>query len=208
MDYMHKFNENPFQDLYWNLGEQTKETINLIGGNSQNFRMSVKIAEYMTSKYHVNIKVVLPDALKGKLPPFDNIIYMPSTDSGSFDNSDQFKELVSVADYNLLIGEFSKNSITEKAVASACDSKGKIVITRDGVDLLAGFRPEKSLMNENLIIFSSMPQLRFCTNLRWVFQLQLLRSMMAKFWFRRMDLPISFRLVKLATAHLQFGMGN
>ena len=160
MDYMHKYNENPFQDLYWNLGEQTKETINLIGGNSQNFRMSVKIAEYMTSKYHVDVKVVLPDALKGKLPPFDNIIYMPSTDSGSFDNTDQFKELVSAADYNLLIGEFSKNSITEKAIASACDSKGKIVITRDGVDLLAGFKPEKSLMNENLIIFSSMPQLQ------------------------------------------------
>ena len=160
MDYMHKFNENPFQDLYWNLGEQTKETINLIGGNSQNFRMSVKTAEYMTSKFHVNVKVVLPDALKGKLPPLNNIIYMPSTDSGSFDNSDQFKELISAADYNLLIGEFSKNSITEKAIASACDSKGKIVITRDGVDLLAGFKPEKSLMNENLIIFSSMPQLQ------------------------------------------------
>ena len=160
MDYMHKYTENPFEDLYWNLGEQRKETINIIGGNSQNFRTSEKVSGFIAEKYKVDVKVVLPDALKGKLPPLPNIIYMPSTDSGSFDDTDSFKELITAADYNLLIGEFSKNSITEKAICEVCDSKGKIVIARDGVDLLAGFKPEKSLMNENLIMFSSVPQLQ------------------------------------------------
>ena len=160
MDYLHKYTTNPFEDLYWNLGEQTKDTVYIIGGNAQNFRVSEKVTEFIVSKYHVDVKVVLPDALKGKLPPLPNIIYLPSTDSGSFDDTNELQELVKVADYNLLIGEFSKNSITEKAIANVCSSKNKIVVTRDGVDLMTNFQPEKSLMNENLIVLSSMPQLQ------------------------------------------------
>ena len=148
MDYLHKFSDNPYEDLYWNIAEQTKSIVNVIGGNSQNFRTSVKVSEYLTKEFPVDVKMVLPDALKNKLPPLDNIIYMDSTDSGSFDDSDKFKDLVESADYNLMIGDFSKNSITEKAIKNAC-LKGKIVITRDAVDALSNSAPDKDLMNEN-----------------------------------------------------------
>ncbi len=159
MDYLHKFSDNPYEDLYWNIAEQTKSVVNVIGGNSQNFRTSVKVSEYLAKEFPVDVKMVLPDALKNKLPPLDNIIYMESTDSGSFADTDKFKELVESADYNLMIGDFSKNSITEKAIKNAC-LKGKIIITRDAVDALSNSAPDKDLMNENLIIFGSMAQLQ------------------------------------------------
>lgn len=159
MDFMHKINNNPYEDLYWNIAEQTKSVVNVIGGNVQNFHTSAKISEYFSNNYPVDVKTVLPDALKNKLPPLPNLIFLESTDSGSFDDTEKFKELVESADYNLLIGDFSKNSITEKAINNICKT-GKIVITRDAVDNLINSAPERVLMNENLIIFASMAQLQ------------------------------------------------
>lgn len=159
MDYLHKFNDNPYEDLYWNIPEQTKKTVNVIGGNAKNFHVPARVSEYFSNSYPVDVKTVLPDALKSKLPPLPNLIFLESTDSGSFDDSDKFKELAKSADYNLLIGDFSKNSITEKAINSICKA-GKIVVTRDAVDNLINTDLERVLMNENLIIFASMAQLQ------------------------------------------------
>ena len=46
MDYFEKIEKKPSDDLSWNIPEQKRGTVNIIGGNSQNFRTEVKIAEF------------------------------------------------------------------------------------------------------------------------------------------------------------------
>ena len=65
------------------------------------------------------------------------------------------------ADFNLLVGDFSKNSITTQAVAEACQKTVKpFITTRDTVDLLTEGQTERILMNENLILVGSLAQVQ------------------------------------------------
>ncbi len=119
MDYLHRYDKNPFADLLWNIPEQKQGAVNIIGGNSQSFRASVKVAEYLSNNFPIKtISLVLPDALKTKLPPLDNLIFLSSTDSGSFSNADELKNTLNSADFNLIIGDLSKNNITKEVPAA------------------------------------------------------------------------------------------
>ena len=160
MDFLNKINQNPYSDLYWNIPEQKQGTINIIGGNSQTFRTPVKVAEFLSTSYPVrDLKIILPDALKNKLPPLDNMFFVPSTNSGSIADSPLLAEALNSADFNLIIGDLSKSSITAKAIESVCKGTTKpTMITRDTVDLIAENITETTLMNENLILFGSMIQ--------------------------------------------------
>ncbi len=160
MDYFKKIDSRPSDDLLWNVPERKQGSVNIIGGNGQNFRTPVKTAEFLSEKYPVEtINVVIPDALQKKLPPLPNFVFLPSTDSGSF-SGEGLDRALSGADFNLVIGDISKNSITGQAVASAVKSAEKMtLITRDAVDIIAENSPERVLMNENLIFFASIPQL-------------------------------------------------
>lgn len=161
MDFLNKINENPYEDLTWNIPEQPMGTINVVGGNAQSFRTSVKAAEYLSGKFPIKkINVVFPDALKNKLPPLDNFVFLPSTDSGSFGDCEELTELFKESDYNLVIGDLSKNSITAKALNHAYKNSTPCVITRDSVDLFTEESPEKTLMNENLVLFGSMVEMQ------------------------------------------------
>lgn len=160
MDYFEKIETKPSEDLAWNIPERKQGTVNIIGGNSQSFKMPVRIAEFLSDKYPIEtINVVLPNALQGKLPPLPNFVFLPSTDSGSF-SGEGLEKVVNSADFNLFIGDFSKNSITTKEVSGALKIAEKmILLTRDTVDLVAEGNLERLLMNENLIIMASMPQM-------------------------------------------------
>ena len=162
MDFFSKIAAKPDPDLTWNIPEQKQGRLNIIGGNAQSFRTEIKIAEFATQKYPLeNVNIVLPDILKTKLPDLPNFVFLSSTDSGSFANEKELENSLNTADSNLFLGDFSKNSITEKAVASACENSEKpLLITRDAVDLIADQNPEKLLQNENLIFFASLPQLQ------------------------------------------------
>ncbi|MBQ9018062.1 hypothetical protein IJ118_03325 [Candidatus Saccharibacteria bacterium] len=161
MDYLQRIDKNPYDDLLWNVPEQKLGTLNIIGGNAQNFRTSVKTAEFIEKKYQIKeTRLILPDALAGKLPELPNIVFLKSTESGSFASSEELLSALDVADFNLIIGDLSKNSITGKAVVSACQSSAKpVLITRDAVDILAENCDERTLMNENLLIMGSLAQL-------------------------------------------------
>ena len=64
MDYFKKYEENPAEDLKWNLPERKQGAVAVIGGNKQSFIAVSKVAEWL-SNYPVEIiNVVLPDALK------------------------------------------------------------------------------------------------------------------------------------------------
>ncbi len=160
MDYLHKITENTYQDLFWNIPEKKQGSVNVIGGNLQNFRTPTKIAEYIVSKYPIEkVNLVLPDVLKSKLPPLDNLIFLPSTETGSFADGDLLLETYNSGDYNLLVGDFSKNSITGKAVASACKNAAKpLILTRDTLDLLSEEKLERLLMNDSIIMLGSLAQ--------------------------------------------------
>ena len=161
MDYFEKIEKKPEGDLGWNIPEKKIGTVNVFGGNVQNFRAEMKVTEYLSGKYPIeSLNLVLPDALKSKLPDLPNFKFLSSTDSGSFSNAEEITTVFNSADFNLSLGDLSRNSETSKAVASAYESAEKpLIITRDAVDLLAENITEKTLMNDSLIIFASIPQL-------------------------------------------------
>ena len=140
--------------------EQKQGYVNILGGNLQNFRTPVKVAEFCGANYPIKtLNVVLPDALKNKLPPLPNLVFLSSTDSGSLSSGEKITKALDAADFNLLVGDFSKNSITTQAVAEACQKTVKpFITTRDTVDLLTEGQTERILMNENLILVGSLAQ--------------------------------------------------
>ena len=154
--------ENPKKDeILWNVPEVKQGKIAIIGGNAQNFRVAVKTVEYLASEYPLQeVRLILPDALKLQLPPLENAIFLASTDTGSFAKTEELIDVINAADYSLLIGDFSKNTITARAVSGACEIAEKpLVATRDVVDLLASEQAEKWLMNPNIALVATMPQL-------------------------------------------------
>ena len=161
MDYFEKIENNPHEDLYWNIPEKKQGAVNVIGGNGQSFRTEVKVAEYLTGNYPVEIvNTVLPETLKNKLPPVENFKFLPATESGAF-SGEGLVEVINGVDFNLIIGDLSKNAVTGKAVVSACEVAEKMtLVMRDTVDLIAENGPEKVLMNENMIIFGSLAQMQ------------------------------------------------
>ena len=162
MDYFEKLEKNPYEDLKWNIPERKQGIVNVIGGNGQRFRDEVKVAEFLGASYPLQeVKVVVPEALRGKLPDLPNFVFLPAVESGSFDESQGLIDAFGASDYNLVLGDLSKNAVTGKAVASACRNAEKMtLITRDAVDLLAENSPERWLMNENIVIFASVMQLQ------------------------------------------------
>ena len=162
MDGFEKLEKNPYEDLRWNVPERKQGVVNVIGGNGSSFRSDVKVAEFMGSEFPIQeVKVVMPDALKGKLPPLPNFMFLPSTETGSFAESQELIDVFGGADFNLVIGDLSKNAKTGKAIASAVKNSEKItLITRDAVDLIAENVPERVLMNENVIFMASVAQLQ------------------------------------------------
>ena len=162
MEYFEKVEENIAKDLLWNIPERKRGVVNVIGGNGQNFRTPVKVAEYLAEKYPVEtVNLILPDALRNKLPPMSNFKFLKSTETGSFADNTELVANMDSGDYNLLIGDLSKNAVTGKAVVSACVSSEKpMLLTRDAVDLVAENNPGEVLLNEKLVIFGSLAQMQ------------------------------------------------
>ena len=160
MDYFEKI-EVQKEDLTWNIPETNQGSVNVIGGNSKHFKTEIKTTEFI-SKYPIkSLKLILPNSLKSQLPNLPNFVFLESTDSGSFANENELLGSFNSADYNLLLGDLSKNTITEKAVATACKNSEKpLLITRDSIDLITNQQTEKVLMSENVILMASMAQLQ------------------------------------------------
>ena len=162
MDFFQKIEKKPEEELTWNIPEKKSGSVNIVGGNSQSFKTEIKVAEFLGEKYPVEkINVVFPDVLKKQLPPLPNFLFLESTDSGSFKNEKELTDVFNAADYNLVLGDLSKNTITGKALASAYHfSEKPIVLTRDAVDSFSENRPDYNLINENIILFASIIQLQ------------------------------------------------
>ena len=161
MEYFEKLLENPYKDLYWNLPEKKQGVVNVIGGNARSFQSEVKTAEFLMRNYAMEkVEVVLPEALKKQLPELENLRFLPATETGAF-TGEGMLSVMERADYNLLLGDFSKNSITGQAVGKCvAEAKKPILVTRDAVDLVAENQPEKVLMNPGVGFLASLAQLK------------------------------------------------
>ena len=148
-------------DLSWNLPERKQGSINVIGGHAGRFNTEIKISEFITDKFPVKeVHTVLPDSLSTKLPPLPNFIFLKSTDTGSFADADELEDTIASADFSLLLGDFSKNSITTQSILTATGhSTRPLLLTRDTLDLLAESTPDQTLMLGNIIYLASLPQL-------------------------------------------------
>ena len=148
-----------FADLTWNIPDQKSGHISVIGGNSQAFSTPVKISDYLCQKFPLQeLTTILPDSLQKSLPPLENIVFAPSTNSGSFAESPQL--LQSTGDNNLLIGDLSKNTITAKAIAKLIQhTDTPLLITRDTVDLIVS-NAQDIIEHPGLIFVASLAQLQ------------------------------------------------
>lgn len=150
-----------FADLSWNIPEQKTGTFNIIGGNSGSFSTVIHTAEYLAKSFPIKkLNILLPNTLKNKVPPFPDITFLPSTDSGSFDKSPLLNDFVGSADSSIFVGDLSKNSATCVAISDAIKQSNKpVLLTRDAIDLVL---PEMSNLceRENLILVASLAQLQ------------------------------------------------
>ncbi len=168
LSYWHKQTQPLFDNLIWNIPEQKTGHVAIVGGNSQNFSSVIRVSEFINQSFPIKtLTTVLPDALRGKLPPLPNLDFLPSTTSGSFAKSASLELACSKPDATLIIGDLSKNSATGIALAAAIspredsivETPNLLVLARDSVDLLA---PEahRWLNRPNTIIIASMAQLQ------------------------------------------------
>ena len=150
------------EDLAWNFPEQHQGTIKIVGGNASAFSTEVKISEYInkTFPFIKSVKNIFPDALKTKFPPQDNLEFCPSTDTGSFTNSPELRKSLEDADFSILLGDLSKNSVTSIAIAELIkNSNTPTLITRDAIDLVANTAND-FINREQLYIIASMASLQ------------------------------------------------
>lgn len=151
-----------YSDLLWNLPEQKQGSVSVIGGNSQSFASAYRISEYLLNHFPLKtVQLVLPDSLRGSLPPLSNITFTPSTDSGSFAKSPELRSACTNSASNLLIGDFSKNSATTIALIDAVKSTPDtpLILARDTIDLLTP-EAQNFISRKNLTIIASAAQLQ------------------------------------------------
>lgn len=160
-NYFRKQDKPLFSDLFWNLPEQKQGSMAILGGNSQSFAVVNRAVNNVSNDFPVReVVALLPDSLKNKLPPVPELMFFPSTESGSFAKSSEIFHALSSFDYSLIIGDLSKNSETEVAVAEAVKNAQKpMVITRDAIDLLSSDMGE-ILMQEGVVLIGSMMQMQ------------------------------------------------
>lgn len=160
LDYWTKSDEVLDKNIFWNVPEQKTGIFQIIGGNSNNFSTEIHQAEYLNSLPLKEVRLLLPDALRTKVPPVPGIYFAPSTESGSFDKSEELKFAINDADITLLSGDFSKNSKTSVALTSAIKESVKpIVMVRDAVDAVSE-SAEEFIEKGNITIVATMAQLQ------------------------------------------------
>ena len=150
-------------DLSWNFPEQRTGTIKIVGGNSMSFSAEVKAAEFINKSFPFikDVKNLFPDSLKSKFPPLPNLDFYESTDSGSFANSPELRRSLDGADFGLILGDLSKNSVTAIAISEIIKTTPDVplLLTRDTVDLVAP-EAQSFMMQGNLTLVASLGSLQ------------------------------------------------
>jgi len=169
MDYDYWKKQNPespiFPDIEWSKPETKTQSgkLGIIGGNKLGFA-GVAQAYTIASQSGVGqVRVLLPDALKKAIPKIiSDTVYAPTNPSGSL-AKEAIAEMISVgawADEVLLIGDAGRSSETAIAYEQFIQKyTGKLVVTRDAVDLV---KNSTSILIErpNTLLIVSFAQLQ------------------------------------------------
>lgn len=166
LSYWQKQTKPLFADLTWNIPEQKTGRLGLIGGSSQGFNTTIRVAEFLGKTFPIrDLPILLPTTLRTKLLPLPNLNFSPATDSGSFAQSPLLNDFVANNDYTLIAGDLSKNSATAIAIANAIVPQNpqteppRVLLTRDSIDLLTP-NMDQLLINPHLTLFASTTQLQ------------------------------------------------
>lgn len=166
LSYWQKQNQPLFADLAWNIPEQKTGRLGIIGGSSQGFNATIRIAEFLAKTFPIrDLPILLPASLRTKLPPLPSLNFAPATESGSFAKSPLISDFVAANDYTIITGDLSKNSATAVALTDAITSPNSttepphLLLARDAVDLLAPSM-EQLLVSPHLTLFASSAQLQ------------------------------------------------
>ncbi len=161
MDFFEKV-EKLAEDLSWNVPEQKRGRIEVIGGSKGSFRAVVKTAEFVAGKYPVKeVEMVVPESLRGVLPELPNVKFVGATESGALGEEKELEEAFFSGDYNLVMGDLSKNAQTGQILVKILAKVEKpTLITRDTVDLVVETGAERMLENERIVIFASLVQMQ------------------------------------------------
>ena len=160
LDYWIKAEAPIDKNIFWNVPEQKTGSLQIIGGNSNNFSTEIRQAEFLNTLPIRDVRLLLPDILRTKIPPIPGINFAPSTESGSFDKSEELTAAANDADVILFSGDFSKNSKTSVALTTAIKKSLKpIILVRDAVDAVSESADE-FIEKDNLTIIATMNQLQ------------------------------------------------
>ena len=151
-------------DLSWNFPEQKQGTVSIIGGNREAFSTEVKIADCLIKHFPMikEVKNILPDTLKKKLPPFENFNFCPSTETGSLTPSNELTASIVGSGMVIISGDLSKNSLTAIAVSRLvqfADEAMPFILTRDTVDLVKN-EAFNFIERDGIFLIASLVQLQ------------------------------------------------
>lgn len=152
-----------FPDIEWSKPERRDQAgkLAIVGGNKLGFSAVAEAYQTVLSAGAGTARVVLPDVLKGTVPPtLLDILYAPSTPSGSLAKSAE-PELAAAAgwaDATLLIGDAGRNSETAIAYETFIGRyAGPLTVTRDAIDLVKN-NPELLVGRDQTLIVASFAQ--------------------------------------------------
>lgn len=154
-----------FDKLLWSRPENKLHSgrVLVIGGSLGGFSKTVSSYSKLLSAGVGQVTVLLPKAVQKIIGHISSdVIYCPSTDSGSF-SSESFAEMLDLstsADGILLSGEFSNNSQTlvtiEKLVSSVASP---IIVANDSFDLLLHYE-ENLIKKDNFVYVGSLERIQ------------------------------------------------
>ena len=135
----------------------------IIGGNKGAFFAVAKAMETANKMGVGEVRVLLPDSLRGQLPKIPEIYFAKSEPSGAFGASAMQEMMIQLgwAEAVLIAGDLGKNAETSMVFArfmKICDKP--VYVVRDGVDVLTPDIMNWSLREEPMTVFATMPQLQ------------------------------------------------
>ena len=135
----------------------------IIGGNRGAFFAVAKAMEIANKMGVGDVRVLLPDSLRGKLPKIPEIYFAKAEASGAFGNS-AIQEMIAQMEWAeavLIAGDLGKNAETSVVFAKfmkICDKP--VFVVRDGVDVLTPDVMNWSMRETPMTVFATMSQLQ------------------------------------------------
>lgn len=165
-DYWHKQKTKPLYpevDTWQPEQRRFAGKLLIIGGNRGAFFAVAKAMETANKMGVGDVRVLLPDSLRGKLPKIPEIYFAKAEASGAFGKSALQEMLLQLewAEAVLIAGDLGKNAETSIAFAEfmkLCDKP--VFVVRDGVDVLTPDVMNWSMREAPMTVYVTMSQLQ------------------------------------------------